>query len=89
MQKGNVNDLYLLFVVVTVLFAAMWHDQPAQSGRKATGEKPDPAVLFSRKSNKLPKHLPDMCKRSQTNGSCHESLPAKSPKLSAFLTQIL
>jgi hypothetical protein len=49
-QKGNVNDLYLMFVVVTVIFAAMWHNQPPQSGRKAADGKPDPAVLFSRKN---------------------------------------
>jgi hypothetical protein len=48
------NDLYFLFVVVTVLFAAIWHNQPPQSERKHEGEKPDPAVLFSRRSSKFP-----------------------------------
>jgi hypothetical protein len=50
-----VDDLYLLFVVVMVLFAAMWHNQPLRSGREDTSEKPDPAVPFSRKSSKFPK----------------------------------
>ncbi|HMD54937.1 MAG TPA: hypothetical protein VKJ65_10345, partial [Phycisphaerae bacterium] len=42
-------------MVVMVLFAAMWHNQPPRSGRKDTSEKPDPAVLFSRKSSEFPK----------------------------------
>ena len=74
-QKGNVDDLYLLSVVVTGLFAVWWHDEPAKFGRKDTSEKPDPAVLFSRKSNKFPKHFPGVCERSQTHGS----LPVKVP----------
>jgi hypothetical protein len=52
-----VDDPYLLFAVVTGLFAVWWHNEPAQSGRKDEDEKPDPAVLFSRRNGKFPKSL--------------------------------
>jgi hypothetical protein len=57
-QKGNVDDLYLLSVFVTGLFAVWWHDEPPHPGRIDGDEKPDPAVLFSRRGGKFPKPLP-------------------------------
>ena len=65
-QKGNVDDLYLLSVVVTGLFAVWWHDEPAKFGRKDGDEKPDPAVLFSRRGSQFPNPLLSVMVRTIT-----------------------
>ncbi len=42
--------LIFLFVVESFVFGAMWHNKSARSGMERESERPDPAVLFSRRS---------------------------------------
>jgi hypothetical protein len=45
-----VNDFFYLFVAELFVFGAMWHNKSARSGMERESERPDPAVLFSRRS---------------------------------------
>ena len=44
------SALFLLFVAESFVFAAMWHNKSPRSEREHEREKPDPAVLFARRS---------------------------------------
>ena len=44
------SALFLLFVAESFVFAVMWHNKSPRSEREHESEKPDPAVLFSRRS---------------------------------------
>jgi hypothetical protein len=47
------NALFALYVAELFVIAAMWHNKPARSGMERESERPDPAVLFSRRSPNL------------------------------------
>ena len=49
------SALFLLFVAESFLFAAMWHNKSPRSEREHKSEKPDPAVLFFRRSANIRK----------------------------------
>jgi len=44
-----VNPLLVLLVVESFVFGVMWHNKSARSGLERESERPDPAVLFSRR----------------------------------------
>jgi hypothetical protein len=50
-----VNALVFLFVVESFVFGTMWHNKSPQSEREHESERPDRAVLFSRRSPNLRK----------------------------------
>jgi hypothetical protein len=50
-----VNALLALYVAELFVIAAMWHNKSARSGMERESERPDPAVLFSRRSPNLRK----------------------------------
>jgi hypothetical protein len=54
-----VNALVFLFVVESFVFAAMWHNRSPRSEREHESERPDRAILFSRRS-------PDLRKQAQS-----------------------
>jgi hypothetical protein len=54
-KDGNVNALFALYVAELFVIAAMWHNKPARSGMERESERPDPAVLFSRRIPNLRK----------------------------------
>jgi hypothetical protein len=45
-----VNDFFYLFVAELFVIAAMWHNKSPRSEREHESQRPDPAVLFSRRS---------------------------------------
>ena len=49
------SALVFLFVVESFVFGAMWHNKSPQSEREHESERPDWAVLFSRRSPNLRK----------------------------------
>jgi hypothetical protein len=53
-----VNALLVLFVAELFVIAAMWHNKSARSGMERESERPDPAVLFSRRRSNLQKQAP-------------------------------
>jgi len=48
-----VSALFLLFAAESFVFAAMWRNKSPRSEREHESEKPDPAVLFSRRSTNV------------------------------------
>jgi hypothetical protein len=50
-----VNTLLVLFVAELFVIAALWHNKPARSDREHESGRPDPAVLFSLRSQNLRK----------------------------------
>ena len=44
------NALLVLFVAESFIFGAMWHNKSSRSGMERESGRPDPAVLFSRRS---------------------------------------
>ena len=49
------NALFALYVTELFVIAAMWHNKSARSGMEHESERPDSAVLFSRRSPNLRK----------------------------------
>jgi hypothetical protein len=49
------NILFILLMAESFFFAVVWHNQSPRPGKKNGKGRPDPAVLFSRKSAKLRK----------------------------------
>jgi len=44
------NDYFYLLVAELFVFALMWHNQSPRPDREHESGRPDPAVLFSRRS---------------------------------------
>ena len=49
------NDFFYLFVAELFVFGAMWHNKSARSGIERESGRPDPAVLFARRSTNFRK----------------------------------
>ena len=72
------NALLVLFVAELFVIAAMWHNKSARSGMERESERPDPAVLFSRRSQNLRKqalsmHMQATIERPQSEQQMKES----------------
>ena len=65
------NDFFYLFVAELFVFASMWHNKSARSEREHESGRPDPAVLFSRRSANFRKqalslHVQTIAERHQS-----------------------
>jgi len=52
------NTLYLLIVAEAFVFGWLWHNASPQPERVRASEKPDPAVLFSRRRANVRRQSP-------------------------------
>ena len=72
-------DIFDVLVVFAVIYSALiWHDASARSGKDR--EKPDPAVLFTRKSGDFQKrasHIPIYERENIPKRATNESVDEK------------